>query len=106
VNPSFKPSDVIDLSIFQSVNQESGNQRVTQSTNQPIKKASACGGHFRASVFKLRLLPGDGQSTQYSNLKGRGFTASASGIHRFPVVRSPAIPEGSRSSGKLGLRES
>jgi hypothetical protein len=31
----------MNLLIFQSFNQESLNQRITQSTNQPIKKASA-----------------------------------------------------------------
>jgi hypothetical protein len=34
-----------NLSILQSLNQESFNQRITQSTNQPIKQASVRGGH-------------------------------------------------------------
>jgi hypothetical protein len=88
-----------NLSIRNLVIREAPNQLINQS------RRHLCGEHFRTSVFKLRLSPGDGQSTPYSNLKGRGFTVSASGIHQFPVVRSPAIPECSRSSGKLGLRE-
>jgi len=95
-----------NLSILQSLNQESFNQRITQATNQPIKKASARCGQFLRKTSQVSPLAGRrSEQPKNSNLKGRGFIVSASGIDRFPVVRSPANPEGSRSSGKLGLRE-
>jgi hypothetical protein len=83
---------------FARGSQESFNQRITQSTNQPIKKASARhNNEIRAKVFKFRLLPGDGQSNpKTQTTRGGSLTASASGIDRFSVGRPSANPESSR----------
>jgi hypothetical protein len=94
--------------IFQSFNHLIRNLLIRESPNQLInqsRKHRRAAAKIRVRCFKFRLLPGEGQSnpkTQTS--RGGGLIASASGIGRFPVVRSPANPEGSRSSGKLGLR--
>jgi hypothetical protein len=63
-----------NLSIFQSFNQESLNQRITQSTNQPIKKASARGGQNSRQCFQVSPVAGRrSEQPKNSNHKGRGF---------------------------------
>ncbi len=98
IDQSLNKPSASNLLIFQSLNQESFNQRITQSTNQPIKKASARhSNETRAKVFRFRLLPGDGQSNpKTQTTRGGSLTASASGIDRFPVGRPSANSESSR----------
>jgi hypothetical protein len=93
------------LLISQSFNQESLNQRITQSTNQPIKKASARSdknsrGSFQVSPVAGRLA----EKPKNSNHKGRG--PKRLRLRHRQVSGRPLTsdPEGSRSSGKLGLR--
>ena len=82
-----------NLSILQSLNQESFNQRITQATNQPIKKASAQRSESdRAKAFKFRLLPGEGQSNPKTQTRrGGGLIASASGI-KCPRLAKHVLP--------------
>lgn len=77
-----KQPQSFNLLIFQSHNQESFNQRITQSTNQPIKKASAQrSDRFRAKLIEFRLLPGEGQSNpKTQTTRGGGRKSSASGM--------------------------
>jgi hypothetical protein len=73
-----------NLSILQSLNQESFNQRITQSTNQPIKKASARRSNENSrESLQVSPQPGEGRATQTQTTRGGGLKASASGIAGF-----------------------
>jgi hypothetical protein len=73
--------------------------------NQPIKKASARGVQISSKGFQVSPVAGRrSEQPKTQTTRGGGLIASASGIDRFSGRRSPANPEGSRSSGKLGLR--
>ena len=57
------------------------NQRITQSTNQPIKFGIPTKTRALVSKFNLRLLPGEGKSNPKTQTQsGGGLIASASGI--------------------------
>jgi hypothetical protein len=61
----------IERPIFQSFNQESLNQRITQSTNQPIKVASAHEGQNSRERFQVSPVAGRrSEQPKNSNLKG------------------------------------
>lgn len=68
-----KQPQSFNLSILQSLNQESLNQRITQSTNQPIKKASARNGQNQRKDFQVSPVAGRrSEQPKNSNHKGRG----------------------------------
>ena len=80
-----EPSQSFNPLISQSFNQESLNQRIAQSTNQPIKKASApCSAKIlHAMVFRASPVAGRMAEQPHTQTKrGGGFIASASGIGR------------------------
>jgi hypothetical protein len=49
----------VNLRILQSLNQESFNRAIHQSTNQPIKFGISAAQHKHATAYELRLLPGE-----------------------------------------------
>jgi hypothetical protein len=60
-----------NLSILQSLNQESFNQRITQARRH--RRAAA---NFCAKLLKFRLLPGEGQSNPKTQTSRGGASSS------------------------------
>jgi hypothetical protein len=85
MNTKIAQAQSLNLLNSQSFNQESVNQRITQSTNQPIKKASATSGKKSGKEIQVSPIAGRmAEKPKTQTTRGGGLLDSASGINRQP----------------------